>query len=50
MWVFLAFVSSNILWFIIGVFTGGCLTGYTKIKNGHKDKEEEADEVQSTKS
>lgn len=50
MWVFLAFVSSNILWFIIGVFVGGCLNGYTKIKQEHKDKEENTDEVQSTKS
>ena len=50
MWVLIAFVSSNILWFLIGVFVGGCLTGYTKIKEEHKDKEEDTDEVQSTKS
>lgn len=50
MWAFIAFVSSNILWLLIGTFIGGAMNGYKEIKEEHKDKEEDTDEVQSTKS
>lgn len=48
MLAFIAFVSSNLLWLLIGVFIGGAIQGCEEIKN--KEKEENTDEVQSTKS
>lgn len=53
MWAFIAFVSSNILWLLIGVFIGGAIHGYKEIKDNElkdKEKEEDTDEVQSAKS
>ena len=42
MWVFLAFVSSNILWFLVGVFIGGAMNGYKEIKEKEKKENNES--------
>jgi uncharacterized membrane protein YraQ (UPF0718 family) len=47
MWAFIAFVSSNILWLLIGVFIGGAMHGYEEIKNKEK-KENDEPEISST--
>ncbi len=44
MWAFIAFVSSNILWLLIGTFIGGAMSGIKEIK----EKEQKEDEISST--
>jgi uncharacterized membrane protein YraQ (UPF0718 family) len=44
MWAFIAFVSSNILWLLIGTFIGGAMNGYKEIKQ----KEQKENEISST--
>lgn len=47
MWAFIAFVSSNILWLLIGTFIGGAVSSYKEIKEKEK-KENDESEIPST--
>jgi hypothetical protein len=49
MWAFIAFVSSNILWLLVGTFIGGAMNGYKEIKEKEK-KENDEPEISNTKS
>jgi hypothetical protein len=46
MWAFIAFVSSNILWLVVGMFIGGAMNGYKEIKD--KEQKDEKSEISST--
>jgi len=48
MWTFIAFISTNFVWFFIGFFTGIYID--RKMKEDEKEKKEDTDEVQSTES
>lgn len=43
MWAFIAFVSSNILWLLIGTFIGGAMNGYKEIKEKEKKENDESE-------